>query len=167
MNPTGQLWLKALIRILRKLNMAISYNQRDVGLFLKLIGISFSFIFIIGAVSQPQLMDNNNGTITDQQLGLMWAKCSLGQTPIHCNGDSLLIKNWHEVELAIESSTLAGYKDWRLPSSQEFQKFKKDDAKFPNTPQFIFWTSMDESDPLLYFGHTDFGKPIRLVRDLK
>jgi len=134
-----------------------------------LIALLFGFNGLVGASSadlDSHFIDNGDGTL---HTNLMWAKCSLGQISFECTGKALLLKNWDEAKLAAETSGLAGYDDWRLPSSEELQRLKQgisniNVSTFPNTPAFVYWSAADPLDPLLYYGHTDFGKPIRLVR---
>jgi len=52
--------------------------------------------------------DNNDGTVTDDATGLMWAKDDDG------NG-----MNWPEALSYAENANLAGYNDWRLPNAKE------------------------------------------------
>ena len=53
------------------------------------------------------LLDNGDGTVSDQNTGLMWQK-----TP----GDKL---TWADAQKAAESFSLAGHDDWRLPTIKE------------------------------------------------
>ena len=55
-------------------------------------------------------IDNDDGTITDNKTGLMWQK----DTPQE-------LYTWQGALSYCESSTLAAYNDWRLPSRNELQ----------------------------------------------
>ena len=55
-------------------------------------------------------VDNHNGTVTDKATGLMWSQDDNGATIY-----------WKEALAYAESSTLAGYDDWRLPNIKELQ----------------------------------------------
>ncbi len=57
--------------------------------------------------AQPSYQNNGDGTITDQNTGLMWQK-----TP----GDKV---THNEAVVAADTFTLAGYDDWRLPTIKE------------------------------------------------
>lgn len=60
--------------------------------------------------------DHGNGTVTDEQTGLMWAKCVEGTSGVNCAIGDATIHNWAAaLALAVESE-LAGYTDWRLPN---------------------------------------------------
>ncbi|MBD3300310.1 MAG: DUF1566 domain-containing protein [Candidatus Moranbacteria bacterium] len=53
--------------------------------------------------NKPSFVDNGDGTVTDQNTGLMWTKAA---------GEKLDY-------LDIEASSFAGYDDWRVPSIKE------------------------------------------------
>ena len=54
-----------------------------------------------------KLIDNGDGTVTDQSTGLMWQQDSSGEM------------NWQDALIYCETLTLAGYDDWRLPNLKE------------------------------------------------
>lgn len=56
---------------------------------------------------RPAYRDNNDGTITDLNTGLMWQK-----TP----GEKM---SWDQAAAGASSFSLAGHNDWRLPSIKE------------------------------------------------
>lgn len=66
---------------------------------------------------QPSYTDNGNGTVTDNNTGLMWA-----QTP-DLNGDGIINVedklSWEDAIAAADTFSLAGYDDWRLPTIKE------------------------------------------------
>ena len=53
--------------------------------------------------------DNQDGTITDQETGLMWQQETMEEM------------NWNKAILACSELSLAGHKDWRLPKIKELQ----------------------------------------------
>lgn len=55
----------------------------------------------------PSFTDNGNGTITDNNSGLMWQKTDSGEM------------TWDNARTGATSLNLAGYTDWRLPTAQE------------------------------------------------
>jgi hypothetical protein len=65
----------------------------------------------------PTYRDNGNGTVSDQITGLMWTKSP------DLNGDGMINAgdklSFLEAVNSAESSTLAGYDDWRLPTIKE------------------------------------------------
>ena len=63
---------------------------------------------------------NENGTVTDDLTGLIWQRCSLGQTltGTSCEG-RLSLNNWAQALQKAEDNSFANYNDWRLPNVKE------------------------------------------------
>ena len=92
---------------------------------LKGILIGFSLVFIASSVNAA-LVDNGDGTVTDDDLHLMWLK-SPGPDA-----------NWSDARAWADSLDFAGHDDWRLPSGLDF------DTGAPD----LVWDSMNNE-----FGH--------------
>lgn len=138
-------------------------------------------------------IDNGDGTITDATTGLVWDKCSIGQTwdnatpPGTCTGATTLF-NWAGAMSEAIVANGAGHRgraDWRLPNVTELESLIKldvasgtmiNDAVFPATLGSSFWTSTTAAlntgaGWVVYFsnglplpiGKTSLG-PVRLVR---
>lgn len=83
--------------------------------------------------------------VTDQKTGLVWARCSVGQTWSGgaCTGTATL--HTHEQALQIAQTTSG----WRMPNVKELASIADkgcespviDVAAFPNTPSTEYWTS--------------------------
>ncbi|MBK1640402.1 hypothetical protein CKO12_00585 [Chromatium okenii] len=102
-----------------------------------------------GAPARNVLVDNNNGTISQTNTGLIWAKCSEGQTGNTCAGTATVM-TWEQALVTASNSNLANYSDWRLPNIKELQtliEYERDGAAklnsnyFPNTPATAIWSS--------------------------
>ncbi|NVK32583.1 MAG: DUF1566 domain-containing protein [Gammaproteobacteria bacterium] len=97
--------------------------------------------------------DHNDGTVTDTATGLMWAKCSLGQTGADCSTGSATTMYWQAALEAASNATLAGHSDWRLPNIKELTSLAALDryspainsTVFPNTPSSFFWSSSPDA----------------------
>lgn len=67
-------------------------------------------ICIISSTAIADLVDNNDGTVTDTETGLMWQKGTAPGT-----------YTWQQALAYAEELTLAGHSDWRLPNRNELQ----------------------------------------------
>ncbi|MDD5229301.1 MAG: DUF1566 domain-containing protein [Methylococcales bacterium] len=94
-------------------------------------------------------IDNGNGTVIHQKTGLMWQRCSIGQT---WNGTSCTGGGASSMDYAAaisQTSQLAGYNDWRLPTLNELHtivEYKNSSPVinttiFPDTPLIWFWSA--------------------------
>jgi hypothetical protein len=70
-----------------------------------------------------QFTINNNGTVTDTKTGLMWKRCSEGQTwnGATCRGSAFRFPWQAALQRAQTQNGIgfAGFKDWRLPNAKE------------------------------------------------
>jgi len=91
-------------------------------------------------------VDNGDGTITDHATGLMWQAADDGET-----------RDWEEALKDAESSNLAGYDDWRLPSAKELQSI----VDYTKSPQTTDSPAIDEKFRLTEFidtkGDSNYG----------
>jgi hypothetical protein len=94
--------------------------------------------------------DHGDGIVTHNKTGLIWAKCSQGQTygSGTCTGSATGMI-WSAALTAAKNATLAGFTDWRLPSKEELESLVETgcyspsihDTRFPATPNGYYWTS--------------------------
>ncbi len=113
-----------------------------------------------GEQSVPAFNDNGDDTVTDAATGLVWDRCSWGQTGGDCSGNSV---STHFRAVALGVAVIAnamnsgvgykGHNDWRLPSKNELESLVDvtksnpaiDTTAFPNTPIWPssarYWTS--------------------------
>jgi hypothetical protein len=112
-----------------------------------------------------QFVANSDGTATDTTTGLMWMRCSLGQTwdgdSSDCGSDSdATALTWQAALAAAESygdddyaasdglEATADYSDWRLPNSKELISITEASCYkpainatiFPDTKQSHYWS---------------------------
>lgn len=67
-----------------------------------------------------RFVDNHDGTVTDKVTGLMWKRCSEGQTwnGNDCVGNAKKF-TWQEALRHSEGVSHSGYADWHLPNVKE------------------------------------------------
>jgi len=129
---------------------------------------------------------HGDGTVSDQQTGLMWKQCAEGQSGAGCTGTAATYTWQAALDLAAASG-FAGYTDWRLPNIKELSSIVErkcyDPAInlgiFPNTPSGWFWSSSAHAyyssyALIVYFsyGYDDISNrnnnnSVRLVRGVK
>ena len=81
------------------------------------LSIFLGFLLVLGAIgagAQERFIDNGDGTVTDNLMGLMWAKTD-NRADIFWNEALLWIKNNFPKQIG------SRYDDWRLPSVKELR----------------------------------------------
>jgi hypothetical protein len=105
-------------------------------------------------------VDNGDATISDGATGLMWQKCSDGQTGLDCSGGSAIsvVFDDGDGDLGIthqpainycDSLSLGTHDDWRLPNVKELMSIVDygrvnpaiDPTNFPLTQSDFYWSS--------------------------
>ncbi len=79
-----------------------------------------------GEHPKPLLIDNDNGTVTDPNTGLMWQQGEPGKM------------SWIAALVYCENLELAGYTDWRLPNKNELQSIIDYTSYDPAIYQTVF-----------------------------
>jgi hypothetical protein len=114
------------------------------------------------SINPMSFTDNGNGTVTDNNTGLVWQKCSMGQNnDASCSGTANYY-NWYQASGTYDASynpstisvcgslSLAGT-GWRLPSKKELVGIVDysipypgptiPQTLFPNTASSGYWSS--------------------------
>lgn len=136
-----------------------------------------------------QFTDHANGTVTDNKTGLMWKKCSEGQSGNDCSSGSAASYTWQaalaQAKTVNTSGGFATYTDWRVPTITELESIVETQcydpainlAVFPHTPSVLFWSASPNAESgsnawfVDFFGiHSSWGSKdgnlsVRLVRD--
>jgi hypothetical protein len=96
---------------------------------------------------------HNDGTVTDNDTGLMWMQCSEGQSwesnggAGNCTGTATT-HTWDAALALANGKAFAGYSDWRLPDIKQLASLVAEDRYspainstiFPATPSSSFWS---------------------------
>ena len=106
--------------------------------------------------SRYTVANGTQGAVTDDETGLMWKRCSEGQTwdGNSCTGDAME-STWQEaLQRAREVNTgnagkNLGHSDWRLPNKNELASLVEQRCSnpainttlFPGTPSRNFWSA--------------------------
>ncbi len=109
--------------------------------------------------------NNADGTVTDQATGLIWQRCSIGQTFTFtgCSGSASTM-NWSTAGSTCASLNFAG-RSWRLPSYEELETLVDysvanpniNSIAFPNTPGNFYWSSTTYPENTNLARITDMG----------
>ena len=120
--------------------------------------------------------DNSDGTVTDNVTGLMWQKCSAGQTNDAACSGSAMEYNWFKASGTYDATdnaastdicgslSLSGFTDWRLPANKELMSIVNygtyllpiDEAYFPNTNLSYYWVATTHANITGYAWFVDF-----------
>ena len=119
--------------------------------FFRLLHLLTLAVLLVGTTSAALAMpynDNSDGTVTDTATGLIWMRCSMGQSWGNgtCTGSAATYTKDDAWGL---SHIFAGHNDWRLATNEELLGITDtsrsspaiDVIAFPNTPSYRFWTS--------------------------
>lgn len=107
--------------------------------------------------ASEQFTLNGNGTATHLASGLMWMRCSLGQTFSNgsCLGQASKL-DWQQALLGAHGFSYAGLGGWRVPNIKELATITEracvrpaiNETVFANTLADDYWTSTPSvSDP--------------------
>ena len=92
---------------------------------------------------------NTDGTVKDNATGLLWKRCSEGQSGASCENGSASTFSWREAVALAAVSDHAGSKRWRLPTIRELATLLEyqctmpaiNMSVFPATPAVNFWSA--------------------------
>ncbi|QQZ28859.1 DUF1566 domain-containing protein [Thiothrix subterranea] len=124
-------------------------------------------------------VDDQNGTVTDKQTGLMWKRCAEGQAwdsvNKKCNGTAVAY-NWQAMfdRAAIANQTpFAGKIGWRLANIKELESIIEtrcyapaiNATAFPDSPLADFWSSSIAGGGFAWFLNFDVAYNGSVFRD--
>jgi hypothetical protein len=93
-------------------------------------------------------IDATNGLVRDLATGLIWKRCSEGQSGESCVGIAST-HNWGQALLLANDLNHAGLSDWRLPNAEELNSLVETGCfspsinaiVFPGTESVGYWSS--------------------------
>jgi hypothetical protein len=145
-------------------------------------------LLVAGAASPaPAYQVQGDGTVRDARTGLLWDRCSLGQSGETCEVGAADKLPWDKALAAsvqANKSRYKGHDDWRLPNVKELESLTDVrrfdpaiDPAFPRTAKYWCWTATPRpGDPVEIWdvgfddAHLGFGSDVqyghvRLVRN--
>ncbi|EJP6369479.1 DUF1566 domain-containing protein [Vibrio cholerae] len=118
---------------------------------------------ITATTPSADFSDNGDGTVTHHTTGLIWQRCSLGQSwdGTDCTGTATTL-TWQQALAAGAQNTLGGFSDWRLPNKNELASIVEyrcfspasNSQAFPNTPSDWYWSSSPDAN----YGNRAWGE---------
>lgn len=105
---------------------------------------------IMPTTPTTNFVDNSDGTVTDSKHGLIWMRCSVGQSWQNnsCVGDASAL-SWQQALVVAHGYVYINQQGWRVPNVKELASITEGQCVrpaintelFPNTPADDFWTS--------------------------
>ena len=122
-------------------------NHASLEVFKRMIFILVALLWVLylPAFATDCLTDNGNGTVTDNQKGLMWA--------IHDNGVPI---NWPDAQLFCQNNRVGGFSDWRMPTLEELTSLYNPEAK--NSRGYHTKKPIETTAQSCWASNTDGGK---------
>ena len=119
---------------------------------------------ILASAPDSRYIDNGNGTVTDQETGLIWKQCPEGLSGADCLTGSATTFTWQQALQHAETAVFAGSSLWRLPNKNELVSLNEqrcfdpaiNSRFFPSTPPTNFWSSSTDARYADYAWRVDF-----------
>ena len=127
---------------------------------------SGSYSFDLVVYEKYAYQDNGDGTIKQNETGLIWQKCTIGRSDDNCSTGSSVYYTRNNAINACNMLTLAG-KKWRLPKLEELMSLIKDNNMspfidsnfFPSTVGANYWTQSVYQQSTNKYVYVDFSGP--------
>ena len=91
---------------------------------------------------------NNDGTVSDTKTGLIWKRCSEGQSGVDCRMGAAATYTWQgalqQAQSVNNNGGFAGYKNWRLPNMKELDSIVEKQCNSPSINLIIFPKSQSD-----------------------
>jgi len=150
--PMGKYW------IIEQSDGLSTFYDTNYSTFLNYpAGAEFPAILVSGqslaTQSSERFIINDNNTVTDIVTGLMWQRCTSGETFNATNGvceGAVLTQTWYQALQLAMSNQFAGLEGWRLPNLKELTSLADFNSSaevtfnsdiFPTANTGYIWTS--------------------------
>jgi len=98
---------------------------------------------------QERFIVSGSGTVTDKATGLVWKRCSEGQSGSGCENGAAATYSWREAVALAAATDFNGSRSWRLPTVRELGSLLEYQCTmpainltaFPATPATNYWTA--------------------------
>ncbi|SFC68355.1 DUF1566 domain-containing protein [Pseudoalteromonas denitrificans] len=112
---------------------------------------------LVATTPSSRFVQSDNGTVEDQLTGLMWMRCSIGQTynstTKACDNEAQQV-TWQQALKTAKSTTFADFSDWHLPDYKQLASIVErqcvdpavNAVLFPNTLAENYWSSTSSID---------------------
>ena len=97
---------------------------------ISVFAVSVVLLFAVYGIA-GDFTDNSDGTVTDENTGLMWQRGEAGSM------------NWEDAISYCEGLSLAGYTDWRLPNIKELRSIV-DNRRYDPAMDDAFFLDIDD-----------------------
>lgn len=107
----------------------------------------------------------NTGVYADQKVGLMWQRCSLGQTwngYNRCYGQRIKLNHADAIEYVekfVNTNNFGGYDDWRIPTIEELATIRDCSTGWEMATEWKSELTMEGRKE----GYVNTGKPVVVV----
>ena len=125
-----------------------AWDSKNGNYYVRLVRSGQSFGVLPLTTPTSDFTDNKDGTVTHKRTGLIWQRCSVGQTWTGSSCSGTASPYTYDAALAL-TSTFAGHSDWRVPNANELLSIVEygaynpaiNQTLFPNTPNAWYWSS--------------------------
>lgn len=121
-----------------------------------------------GSYSSHFVVNDSTGTVYDTVEDLTWMKCEVGKSGSDCSGTGMT-KTWQDAKNYCNGLNYGGRSNWTLPTVIQLKTIVNKLATtgpyiftdiFPNTTNYAFWTSTENSTDAYFAWSVYFGNGV-------
>jgi len=113
-------------------------------------------LYLLSSILQAQTCEDSNRfivngkEINDTETGLIWQRCTIGQSGNKCNQGKVKKHTWKQALQVAKKQNQKTGKHWRFPNFQELgtivNKYCNDKVFFLNNKAYKYWTAVQNDD---------------------